>query len=102
MPAYFIATYDVTDPETFAKYNPGSIETIMRTMTRHGGQLLSAGPDADWLQGGNHVSVVIQFPSVEAAHAWHDDPEYAPAKAIRLSATDNITAFVAPAFDMHG
>jgi uncharacterized protein (DUF1330 family) len=40
------------------------------------------------------MRVIIQFPSRDAALAWHDDPEYAQAKAIRLASTTNIDAYI--------
>lgn len=46
------------------------------------------------------MRVIIQFPSRDAALAWHDDPEYAAAKAIRLSATKNVTAYIVDKFVM--
>ncbi|MCB9594973.1 MAG: DUF1330 domain-containing protein [Sandaracinaceae bacterium] len=102
MAAYLIAAYDVTDPEQFAKYNPGSLPVIMGTMEKHGGKVLSAGGDGTWLQGSRHVMVIIEFPSVEAAEAWESDPEYAPAKAIRVASTGNRFEMIAPSFKMPG
>ena len=101
MSAYFIANYDITDPEGYARYNPGSMGLIMETLMRHGGEVLAAGKgaDVDWLdEDSRHVYVVLKFPSVKAAHAWHDDPDYAAAKAIRLAATTNRHVLIAPAF----
>lgn len=98
MAAYLIAAYDVTDPEEFAKYNPGSMDVIMQTLQKHGGKPLSAGPESEWLADTRQVFVMIEFPSVAAAHAWEDDPDYAPAKAIRLASTGNRIELIAPEF----
>ena len=103
MAGYFIAPYNVIDPETYAQYNPGSMGTIMQTLERHGGRVLAAGKgeQAEWVSGSpTHVYVVLEFPTTQAAHAWHDDPDYAAAKAIRLRATDNITTMILPEFVM--
>lgn len=95
MSAYFIATYDISNPEEFAKYNPGSLPIIMKTITKQGGEVLVAGHDCIRLSGDEQdVKIFIKFPSKEAAQAWLDDPEYAEAKAIRLSSTTNINAFI--------
>jgi len=37
MAVQLIITYDITAPETYAKYNPGSLEGIVQTLTKHGG-----------------------------------------------------------------
>jgi uncharacterized protein (DUF1330 family) len=101
MAAYMIFAYDVTDPETYENYNPGSVPLIMETMTRHGGEVLAAGPgdQAHWGDEKRDIFVVLRFPSVEAGQAWENDPDYAPAKAIRLASTGNYTEFVAPEFN---
>ena len=102
MPGYFIATYDVTDPDTYAKYNPGSMPTIMETIGKHGGKVLAATGDAHWLEGQRHVVVVIEFPDVESGVAWRNDPQYAEVLPIRLGATTNIVEMVVPHFEMPG
>jgi uncharacterized protein (DUF1330 family) len=98
MTAYAVFTYDVKDPDTYAKYNPGSMGVILETLGKHGGEILAATGDSHWVEGSRHVTVIIKFPSVDAAKAWIDDPDYAEAKAIRLSSTENIINFVAPEF----
>jgi uncharacterized protein (DUF1330 family) len=40
------------------------------------------------------MRVIIQFPSRDAALAWHDDSEYVQAKVIRLASTTNIDAYI--------
>ncbi|MBN4049472.1 DUF1330 domain-containing protein [bacterium AH-315-N03] len=98
MPAYFVASYDVTDPEAYAKYSPGSIPTIMSTMTKHGGKLLAAGTENTWIAGERKTLVIMEFPTVEAAQAWEADEEYAKVKPIRLGSTGNRVEVIAPGF----
>ncbi len=98
MAAYFVASYDVSDPYTYAKYNPGGMPQIMESMTRHGGEVLTAGTGADWIAGARQTSVIIKFPSVESAHAWVKDPQYDEVKGLRLDSTTNCVEFIAPAF----
>jgi uncharacterized protein (DUF1330 family) len=100
MPGYFIASYDVNDPEEYAKYNPGSMDVLMGTMTKHGGKVLVAGPQDDWIAGKRNALVVIEFPTVEAAKAWTEDPEYAKIKPFRLNSTTNRLEVIAAQFEM--
>jgi uncharacterized protein (DUF1330 family) len=95
MSAYFIATYDIADPATYARYNPGSMETIGATLARHGGKLLAAGDHAQFLGDGRRdVAVALEFPTAEAAHAWHEDPDYQAVAKHRLDSTTNVVAWV--------
>jgi uncharacterized protein (DUF1330 family) len=100
MPGYFIASYDIKDPDGYAKYMPGSMDVVMGTMTKHGGKLLVAGPQENWIAGERNAVVVIEFPSVEAANAWVNDPEYVKVKPFRLESTTNRIELVAAQFEM--
>ena len=51
MAGYFIASYDVSNADTYAKYNPGSLEVIMGTVAKQGGKLLVATDQATWIAG---------------------------------------------------
>ena len=35
-------------------------------------------------------TVILQFPDMERARAWHDSPEYAPARAMRCACADTL------------
>ena len=99
MSAYLIATYDIHDHETFAKYNPGSMETIMTVLARHGGKVLTVGVSPEWMGDSTRDAlVVLEFPTQEAAMAWHEDPDYVPARQFRLDSTKNTLACVLPGF----
>jgi len=53
---------------------------------RHGGRYLAQGGDATLLEGDVPLPaalVVIEFPDMNSAMAWHDDPDYQPLKALR-------------------
>ena len=48
---------------------------------------MAASPDPDHLEGDSKtptVSVLVEFPSVEAAQAFYEDPDYAPHLKARL------------------
>lgn len=95
MSVYFVITYDIENKEEYRKYNPGSNHITAQTVMNHGGEIIAAGDDCIQLQGKKcDMKVIIKFPSSDAAKAWHDDPEYAAAKAIRVGATTNINAFI--------
>ena len=96
MAVFAVFTYNVTDPERYAKYNPGSLPTVGATIAKHGGEIVFADGDAIYEEGAKkHVNVCIKFPSVDAVHAWENDPDYAPAKEHRLASTADYTVFFA-------
>ena len=86
MSAYVIADIDVKDPVRYADYRkmvPASIEA-------YGGRFLARGGKVESLEGpwAPKRTVIVEFPSVERAKAWWDSAEYAPAKALRRSASE--------------
>lgn len=101
MPVYFFIAYDVSDQDTYAKYNPGSLETNFKVLVRHGGRPLALGTSPEPLGDQKRdIALVLEFPSREAAHAWHDDPDYAAARALREASTTNVVAYILDAFEM--
>lgn len=94
--ALLIVSYDVSDADRYAEYNPGSLEAIMATVGKHGGQPLAAGPPEVVMGSMEHTAVCISFPDAGAAKAWLNDDEYAPLKAIRHGATSNIKEYIVP------
>ena len=98
MSALLIITYDVSDADRYAEYNPGSLGEIMATVGKHGGQPVAAGPPDVVTGSMEHTAVCISFPDADAAKAWLDDDDYAPLKAIRYESTSNIREYVVPGF----
>ena len=76
MTALVIVTYDVSDPDRFAECNPGSVNEIVATITKHGGQPLAAGAPEAVMGSPEQVAVCISFSDAESAKARFDD-EYA-------------------------
>lgn len=79
MTAYWVATYDeVTDPDKVKAY-----AAIARpALSAAGGRYLAAGdPELVYELGQETRTVLIEFPSVDAARAAHDSSEYAAALA---------------------
>lgn len=79
MTAYWIATYDeVTDPEKVAAYAAIAGPALIAA----GGRFLARGnPEQVYELGQPTRTVLIEFPSVDAARAAHDSPAYAEALA---------------------
>jgi len=73
MSALWIASADVSDPETYAKYAGPATEAI----EAHGGVFLARGGNRVQLEGsGRARNVVIRFPSLEVAEACYNSPRY--------------------------
>ena len=60
------------------------------TIAHYGGRFLVRGGTADVLEGDwpQRRRVIIEFPSMEAARAWWDSPEYEKPKAMRRAASN--------------
>lgn len=85
MPGYIIAHYTVTDGEGIGQY----AEAVMPILARHGGEALVVDGESCVMEGkAPHQSVVVKFPSVEAARGFYNSPEY---QAIRHLRTDHST-----------
>ncbi|MHC2993264.1 D-fructose-6-phosphate amidotransferase [Pontibacter sp. HJ8] len=85
MPAYIIVEIEVTDPATYEEYKkltPGSLVPFA-------GRFIVRGGAAELLEGDQQPNriVVLEFPTLEQAKAWWSSEEYAPAKALRQSAS---------------
>lgn len=73
MPALWIAHVIVTDPESYAKY----AELAGPAIAKHGGHFIARGGRYVQLEGQERPrNVVAKFPSVEAAEACYNSPEY--------------------------
>jgi uncharacterized protein (DUF1330 family) len=98
MAAYFILTHTITDLE---RYRSEYIPLVLPFIARYDGEIVVASPDAEPLQGTPEKGVVVlRFPSEEAVRGFVNDPEYQPAKALRIAVTTNANAVLAPEFEM--
>ena len=92
MSVYFIASYDIDDPEVYEGYVPG----VRPLLQKHGAEVLVADYEAKTIEGqGRGVNVVLKFESEAAAMNWYNDPDYGPVKKIRLDSTTNGTLILA-------
>jgi uncharacterized protein (DUF1330 family) len=98
MAAYFILTHTITNIET---YRSEYIPQVLPFIAKYNGEIVVASPDAEPLQGNPAKGVVVlRFPSEEAVWGFVNDPEYQPAKELRISITTNANAVLAPEFQM--
>jgi uncharacterized protein (DUF1330 family) len=86
MAGYVIVDVNITDPEeyqVYARQTPATVE-------QYGGKFLVRGGQPETLEGEWPTKriVVIEFPSVEQAHAWYNSPEYSAIKGIRQRAAN--------------
>ena len=95
MAVYFIANYDVEDAKAYEAYVP----MVMPVLQKHGAELIAADQGTRSLEGqGGAMTAILKFESEEAAMAWYNDPDYAPALKLRLSATTNGIGLLANEF----
>lgn len=85
MKAYIIVDVTIENPalyEDYKKLTPASLEPF-------DGKFIVRGGTAEMLEGNWEPGriVVVEFPSLEKAKAWWSSALYAPAKAIRQSAS---------------
>jgi uncharacterized protein (DUF1330 family) len=98
MTAYFILTHTITDIE---KYRAEYIPQVLPFIAKYNGEIVVASFDAEALQGSPEKGVVVlRFPSEEAVRDFVNDPEYQPAKDLRIAVTTNANAVLAPEFQM--
>ena len=85
MPAgYIIALVTITNPQQYEEYKRWSSEA----MRVHGAEICVRGDRVEVLEGDWHPgrTVILKFPSFEAAKAYHDSQEYRKARAAREGA----------------
>ena len=84
MPAYVVADVTRTDLERARRYS----ELAGVSVERHGGRFLARGEEITVLEGAWDPErlVIIEFPSVEAAQAWYESPDYREAREAREGA----------------
>jgi uncharacterized protein (DUF1330 family) len=77
---YWIAHVDVRDPAAYEAYKAANAKPF----ARFGARFLVRGGAHEVREGqARPRTVVIEFPSYEAARACYDSPEYQAAKALR-------------------
>ena len=86
MSAYLVAFADVKDQEQFVS---GYVEKAYPIVLRHGGKALCIAPTN--AKEGNFPPgeiVIIEFPDMDHAEAFYNDPEYQPLIQFRQTISD--------------
>ena len=85
MPAYVIADVEITDADAYPAYTA----RVPASIARFGGRFVVRGGAIEVCEGAWRPArlVVIEFPSLERAHAWYASPEYAALQPIRKRMT---------------
>jgi uncharacterized protein (DUF1330 family) len=96
---YVIITEQVNDKEAMGAYARKAVQTVLAA----GGNPIIAGPVDEVTEGEWHgtQTVVIEFPSVEAARAWYESPDYQAIIAERHSAA-NSNVIIISGFELPG
>lgn len=82
---YWIARITIKDAELYKDYATKAVESVKA----HGGTYLARGGDIRATEGNERPrNVIVEFPTIEAALACYNSPEYTAARAIRQAASD--------------
>jgi uncharacterized protein (DUF1330 family) len=88
MAAYIVAQLDVKNTNWQKEYGPKAGALVQK----HGGKVLvGAGSTLERLEGKGQlpsVMFLLEFPSLEQAKAWYNDPEYAHLMQLRQTGAD--------------
>ncbi len=81
---YVIASVNVTNPQQYEEYKKWS----SAAMVAHGAEVCVRGGQVEVLEGDWNPgrTVILKFPSFEAAKAFYDTPEYLKAREARAGA----------------
>jgi uncharacterized protein (DUF1330 family) len=85
MAAYIIVQIEVTDPEIYATYRqqvPATLEPFGGEFVVRAGEMAVLEGDWPWPR-----CVVLRFPDLASAKAWHSSDVYAALKALRQTAS---------------
>jgi uncharacterized protein (DUF1330 family) len=97
---YFIASYDVTDPDGYEKDYVPAVEDAIAVV---GGEVVVATGSARPLEGrAASQTVVFRFPSEESIRSWYEGAASAPVHELRRMTTTNATSVLAKGFSRAG
>lgn len=87
MPAYVVALIErIHDPQTYKNY----VAQVEATLKPFEGKFIARKPEPDVLEGALAPAraIILEFPTLDAARAWHASPAYQPVMKLRQSASD--------------
>ena len=84
MPGYVIYQGEVTDPERYEQYKAKAAASIAAA----GGRYIVRAGDMEVLEGDAPAgrTVILEFPTLQAAIDWYNSDDYAAARKIREGA----------------
>jgi uncharacterized protein (DUF1330 family) len=77
MAAYLMSEIEISDTLWGEEYG----ERVKPILAKRSGKLISRSSDAVRVEGKRStptIAVVLEFPTSEAAQAWHSEPDYKP------------------------
>jgi uncharacterized protein (DUF1330 family) len=87
MTAYVVVNFTVINPAGMAEYR----EPARASLLAHGADILAIDMSSELLEGKpERVTVIVRFPSKDAAHAWYDSDEYKAVRHLRLSSSRGV------------
>ena len=96
MAIYLVTSCDITDPEKYAPYVPN----VLPLLEKYDAEIIAADKNTITVDGPERdLTVILKFPSAEAAMNLAEDPEYQPWLAIRLASTTNRRTILVAEFD---
>lgn len=94
MEGYFVLNYRINDQEAYQPY----LAEVMQTLIAHNAEILVADFESEKIEGdAGHVTVVLKFPSKEAANNWYHSPEYQNIIKLRTDHCDGIAVLAGAA-----
>lgn len=94
---YLIAVDEITDMERFTdEYLPAAAETI----GDYDGEVLVGSFDPEVIEGEREhdLTVVVEFPSVDAVKEWYNDETYQEVKQVRHDTCKYSNLFITSSF----
>ncbi|WP_425046239.1 DUF1330 domain-containing protein [Primorskyibacter sp. S87] len=89
---YVIAQINVTDAVTYPDY----VKMVQPIVKKFGGEFLVRGGKSESYEGTppGDRTVVIRFPNYQRALDWYHSDDYAPTRAMRMSASTSVQTIV--------
>lgn len=85
MSAYFVANFAITNQDGYQLY----LQKVRKVLMEHGAEVLVADYSSEAMEGTPApVTVILKFPSKEAAKGWHESPDYRAIVHHRLDNTE--------------
>ena len=90
MAGYLIGNYRVTNSEAYGDYPPA----VIRTLLACGAEVLVADYESEMVEGqASSVTIVLKFPSKEAARSWYNSDDYQEIIHHRVDNTEGFILF---------